>query len=89
MQMTVHPQSTSFTNLSNRNFDSSAKGVLTPVSPEDTTSSKIYSTYFTLPVSIFEKLFNQQSSPEEKTKVSSKINQKKQNKTKTKKKNYG
>lgn len=69
---------TSFNNLSNWG-ESSVKKVLTPISSEETTSSKVFSTYFSLPVEVFEKLLGQKQEDKEKphqTKEKTKIKRK-------------
>ena len=71
---------TSFNNLSNWG-ESSVKKVLTPISSEETTSSKVFFTYFDLPVEVFERLLGQKQEDKEKshqikdkTKIKRKLN---------------
>lgn len=66
--MMIPLQQTSFTSLSNQNYDSSVKGVLTPLLPEETTNSRKFSTYFSLPINTFEELFTEQK-PSQKEKA--------------------
>lgn len=51
---------TSFSNLSNWSYESSVKKVLTPVSPEWSTSSRLFSTYFSLPIDLSEQLLKKE-----------------------------
>jgi len=51
---------TSFSNLSNWSYESSAKKVLTPISPEGSTNSRVFSTYFSLPIDLSEQLLEKE-----------------------------